>query len=89
MSPDDSTIEFSNWHKTVVYADTEAVSLKHETCQHSHQSCKLNIETQKPCAKGFCSVDKKRGSDYYRFEGEKRIQIMFRGLRENAQSISE
>ena len=38
MPTEDSKIEFTNWHKTfsvplVLYADTEAVSLKHDTCR--------------------------------------------------------
>ena len=88
-------IEFTNWHKTfsvplVIYADTEAVSLKHDTCRQSPEnSYTLNKETQNPCAIGFCAVDKAGGSDYYSFEGQKCIEEFFRWLRENAKSISE
>ena len=63
---EDSKIEFTNWYKTfsvplVIYADTEAVSLKYDTCcQNPDTSYTLNKETQKPCAIGFCAVDKKR-----------------------------
>ena len=69
MPTEDSTIEFTNWHKTisvpfVIYADTEAVSLKHDTCrQNPDNSYTLNKETQIPCAIGFCAVDKAGGSD--------------------------
>ena len=94
MPTEDSTIDFTTWHKTfsvplVIYADTEAVSLKHETCrQNPENSFTLNKETQNPCAIGFWAVDK-AGSDYYSFEGEKCIEEFFQGLRENAKSISE
>ena len=95
MPTEDSKIEFLNWHKTfsvpfVIYADTEAVSLKHDTCrQNPENSYTLNKETQNPCAIGFCAVDKDDGSDYYSFEGEKCIEEFFQWLRENAKSISE
>ena len=95
MPTEDSKIEFTNWHKTfsvplVIYADTEAVSLKHDTCrQNPENSYTLNKETQNPCAIGFCAVDKKGGSDYYSFEGENCIEEFFQWLRENAKSISE
>ena len=96
MPTEDSKFEFTNWHKTfsvplVIYADTEAVSFKHDTCrQNPDISYTLSKETQKPCAIGFCAVDKADGgSDYYCFEGEKCIQEFFRWLRENAKSISE
>ena len=65
MPTEDSKIEFINWHKTfsvplVIYADTEAVSLKHDTCcQNLDTSDSLNKEAQIPCAIGFCAVDKK------------------------------
>ena len=94
MPPEDSKIEFTNCHKTfsvplVIYADTEAVSLKHDTCrQNPDNSYTLNKETQIPCAIGFCAVDKKGGSDYYGFEGEKCIEEFFKWLRKNAKSIS-
>ena len=84
---EDSKIEFTNWHKTfsvplVIYADTEAVSLKHDTCfQNLDTSYTLKKETQKPCAIGFCAVDKKFGSEYYSFEGEKCIEKFFWWLR--------
>ena len=71
-----SKIEFTNWHKTfsiplVIYADTEAVSLKHDTCRQNPDTGYISSkETQKPCAIGFCAVDKDDGSDYYSFEGE-------------------
>ena len=40
MPTEDSKIEFTNWHKTfsvplVIYADTEAVSLKHDNCRQN------------------------------------------------------
>ena len=40
MPKEDSKIEFTNWRKTfsnplVIYADTEAVSLKHDTCRQN------------------------------------------------------
>ena len=95
MPTEDSKIEFTNWHKTfavplVIYADTEDVSLKHDTCRKNpEKSYTLNKETQIPCAIGFCAVDKDDGSYYYSFEGEKGIQEFFRWLRENAKSISE
>ena len=95
MPTEDSKIDFTNWHKTfsvplVIYAGTEAVSLKHDTCrQNPDTSYNLNKETQKPCAIGFCAVDKAGGSDYYSFEGEKCIEEFFQWLRENAKSISE
>ena len=103
MPTEDSKIEFTNWHKTfsvplVSYADTEAVSLKHDTCrQNPEKSYTLNKETQIPCAIGFCAVDKDErsavdkgdGSYYYSCEGEKCIQEFFRWLRENAKSVSE
>ena len=95
MPTEDPKIEFANWHKTfsvplAIYADTEAVSPKHDTCrQNLDTSYTLNRETQKPCAIGFCAVDKKSGSDFYSFEGEKGIEDFFRWLRENAKSICE
>ena len=95
MPTEDSKIEFTNWHKTfsvplVIYAETEAVSLKHDTCrQNPEKNYTLNRETQIPCAIGFCAVDKDDGSDYYSFEGEKCIEEFFQWLRENAKSISE
>ena len=95
MPTEDSTIEFTNWHKTfsvplVIYADTEAVSLMHDTChQNFENSFILNKEIQNPCAIGFCAVDKAGGSDYYSFEGEKCSEEFFQWLRENAKSISE
>ena len=74
----------------MIYADTEAVSLKHEICrQNPDNSYTWNKETQNPCARGFCAVDKTGGSDYYSFEGEKCIEEFFQWLRENAISISE
>ena len=73
----------------MIYADTEAVSLKHDTCRHNpDNSYTLSKETQIPCAMDFCAVDKKGGSDYYGFEGEKCIEEFLRWLRENAKSIS-
>ena len=95
LPTEDSKIEFTNWHKTfsvplVIYADTEAVTLKHDICrQNADNSYTLNKETQNPCAIGFCAVDKTGGSDYYSFEGEKCIEEFFQWLRENAKSISE
>ena len=95
MPTEDSTNEFTNWHKTfsvplVIYADTEAVSLKHDTCrQNPENSYTLNKETQNPCAIGFCAVDKAGEKGYYSFEGEKCIEEFFQWLRENAKSISE
>ena len=95
MPTEDSKIEFTNLHKTfsvpiVIYDDTEAVSLKHDTCrQNPDTSYTLNKETQKPCAIGFCAEDKDDGSDYYSFEGEICIKEFFRWLSENAKSISE
>ena len=95
LPTEDSKIELTNWHKTfsvplVIYADTEAVSLKHDICrQNADNSYTLNKETQKPCAIGFCAVDKTGGSDFYSFEGEKCIEEFFQWLRENAKSISE
>ena len=95
MPTEDSRIEFTNWHKTfsvplVIYADTGAVSLKHDTCrQNPDNSYTLSKETQNPCAIDFCAVDKDDGSDYYSFEGDTCIQEFFRWLRENAKSISE
>ena len=68
MPTEDSKIEFTIWHKTflvplVICADTEAVSLKHDTCrQYPYTSYTLNKETRKPCAIGFCAVDKAGGS---------------------------
>ena len=74
----------------MIYADTEAVGLKHDTCrQNLENSYTLNKETQNPCAIGFCAVDKAGGSDYYSFEVEKCIEEFFQWLRENAKSISE
>ena len=40
MPTEDSKIEFTNWHKTfsvplVIYAETEAISLKHDTCRQN------------------------------------------------------
>ena len=68
----------------------KAESLKHDTCrQNPDTSYTLSKENQKPCAIGFCAVDKDDGSYYYSFEGEKCIQEFFRLLRENAKSISE
>ena len=95
MPTEDSKIEFTNLHKTfsvplVIYADTEAVSFKHDTCrQNPENSYTLIKETQSPCAMGFCAVDKAGGSDYYSFEGEKCIEEFFQWLRETAKSISE
>ena len=95
LPTEESKIEFTNFHKTfsvplVIYADTEAVSLKHDICrQNPDNSYTLNKETQNPCAIGFCAVDKTGGSDYYSFEGEKCIEEFFQWLRENAKSISE
>ena len=95
LPTEDTKIEFTNWHKTfsvplVIYADTEAVSLKHDICQQNpDNSYTLNKETQNPCAIGFCAVDKTGGSDYYSFEGEKCIEVFFQWLRENAKSFSE
>ena len=95
MPTEDSKIEFVNWHKTfsvplLIYADTEAVSIKHATCrQKIDTSCTLNKETQKPWSIGFCAVDRKGGSDCYSFVEENCVQKFFRWLRENAKSISE
>ena len=92
LPTEDSKIEFTNFHITfsvplVIYADTEAVSLKHDICrQNPDISYTLNKETQNPCAIGFCAVDKTGGSDYYSFEGEKCIEEFFQWLRENAKS---
>ena len=54
MPTEDSKFEFTNWYKTfsvplAIYADTEAVSLKHDTCrQNPDTGYTLNKETQKP-----------------------------------------
>ena len=94
MPKEDSKTEYTNWHKTfsvplVIYANTEAVSLKHDICcQNLDTSYTLNKENQKPCAIGFRAVYKKLGSYCYSFEGEKFIEEFFWWIRENAKSIS-
>ena len=72
------------------YADTEAVSLRHDTCrQNLDTSYTLNKETQIPCAIGIFAVDEKGGNDYYGFEGEKCFKEFLRWPRANAKSNSE
>ena len=88
MPKENSTNEFKSWPKTfsvplVIYGDKEAVTFRHDTCgQNPDSSYMLTKETQKPCAIGFCSVDKAGGSDYYSFEGEKCIQVFSVAQRE-------
>ena len=75
MPEKDSSLKFTNWHKTmpvpiVIYADIEAITRKHHTCQpNPDNSFSLQKELQEPCAVGFVVKQQHSTDSYYSFEG--------------------